>query len=165
MRNWADFEAAAPELAALGRERIEQFGFVFLGTVRGDGGPRVNPVEAHLVGPELALVLIRGTLKVFDLRRDPRAFVHTPVLEPQLGTPGEFKLRASAVAIDEPSLRRQVAETWEREGGYRPPPDWEYFALDVESAAFHRYDEARNVHQLLRWTPGRGLERSTRRYL
>jgi hypothetical protein len=46
---WADFEEAAPELAALGRERIERFGFVFLGTIRSDGGPRINPVEAHLV--------------------------------------------------------------------------------------------------------------------
>jgi Pyridoxamine 5'-phosphate oxidase len=165
MRRWADFEAAAPELAALGRERIERFGFVFVGTLRKDGGPRVNPVEAHVVGAHLALVMIPGSLKALDLQRDPRAFVHTPVLEPRLGEPGEFKLRARAVAIEEGSLREQVAETWERECGYRPPPGWDSFALDVEGAAFHRYDEAAAVHHLLRWTPARGLERSMRTYL
>ena len=165
MRRWADFEALVPELAALGRERIERFGFVFVATIRRDGGPRVNPVEAHLVGDDLALVMIPGSLKALDVRRDPRVFLHTPVLEPELGTPGEFKLRARAVAIENRRPRRQIAETWERAGGYRPPPDWEHFALDVESAAFHRYDEPAGVHHLLRWTPARGLERSTRTYL
>jgi hypothetical protein len=46
MLRWADFEVAASELATLGRERFERFGFLFVATVRKDGGPRVNPVEA-----------------------------------------------------------------------------------------------------------------------
>src|ERR671922_49142 len=97
MRRWADFEQEAPELAALGRERIEQFGFVFLGTVRKDGGPRVNPAEAFIVEGHLALSLIPGSLKARDLLRDPRAFLHTPVVDRHLGAPGEFKLRGHAV--------------------------------------------------------------------
>jgi hypothetical protein len=44
--NWAEFERAVPELAALGRERIERFNFVLIGTPRRDGAPRINPVEA-----------------------------------------------------------------------------------------------------------------------
>jgi hypothetical protein len=45
----ADFEEAAAELAALGRDRIERFGFVFLGTIRSDGGPRITPSRHTLV--------------------------------------------------------------------------------------------------------------------
>jgi hypothetical protein len=165
MRRWAEFEEAAPELAALGRELIERFRFVFLATIRKDGGPRVNPVEAHFVHGDLALVTVPRTLKALDLLRDPRAFVHTPILEPNLGTPGEFKLRARAVEIGEPALVEAVAETVERASGYRPPGDWHFFALDVESAVFHRYDEAEEIHHVLRWTPERGLEQSTRTYL
>ena len=165
MRTWADFERAAPELAALGRERIEQFGFVFLGTVRKDGGPRVNPAEAFIVEGHLALALIPWSLKARDLMRDPRVFLHTPVRDRHSGEPGEFKLRGQAVEISEASLREAVADTFERESGYRPPEDWHLFTLDVESAAFLRYDEEENLNRMLVWTPERGVESSTRTYL
>ena len=163
MRRWADFEEAAPELAALGRARIEQFGFVFLGTIRSDGGPRVNPAEAWIVEGNLAHTMMRGSLKALDLLRDPRAFLHTPILERELGTPGEFKLRGRAVPIGDEPLRDAVADTVERGSGWRPPRDWHFFTIDVESAAFHRYDEREELHHLLRWTPERGLETSTKR--
>ena len=164
MRRWADFEEQAPELAALGLERIEQFGFVFVGTIRKDGGPRVNPVEAHVVEGHLALCMIRGSLKALDLLRDPRAFVHTPVLDSELGRPGEFKLRARAVEVGDPALREAIADTLERKSGWRPPDDWRFFTLDVESAAFHRYEEEADLHHVLRWTPERGAEASQRRF-
>jgi hypothetical protein len=165
MRRWADFEEAAPDLAALGRERIERFGFVFLGTLRKDGGPRVNAVEAHFVEGQLAVATIAGSLKALDLLRDPRAFLHTPVLDARLGAPGEFKLRARAIEVRDPALRDAVAGTFERESAWRPPDDWPVFTMDVESAVFHAYDEPENVHRMLVWTPERGLESSTRTYL
>jgi Pyridoxamine 5'-phosphate oxidase len=165
MRRWADFEEAAPELAALGRERIERFGFVFLGTVRKDGGPRVSPVEAHFVAGHLAVVTIAGSLKALDLLRDRRAFLHTPVLDAQRGAPGEFKLRGGAVEARDRALRDAVADTVEPESGWRPPDDWRVWTMDVESAVFHAYDESNEVHRMLVWTPERGLERSTRTYL
>jgi hypothetical protein len=164
MRRWADFEQQAPELAELGRERIDAFGFVFVGTIRKDGGPRVNPVEAHVVEGNLALCMIRGSLKALDLLRDPRAFLHTPVLERELGRPGEFKLRARALEVGDPVLRKAIADTLERKSGWRPPNDWHFFTLDVESAAFHRYDEEADSHRTLRWTPERGMETLERRY-
>jgi hypothetical protein len=159
---WAEFEAAAPELAALGRERIERFGFVFLGTIRKDGGPRINPVEAHFVGDELTHALMRGSVKARDLLRDPRAYLHTPVLDWERGTPGEFKLRARAIPIEDASLRNAIADAVERRGGYRPPDDWHFFTIDVESAAFHDYLEEEDVHRFDRWTPRRGYESAKR---
>jgi hypothetical protein len=165
MRRWADFEEAAPELARLGRERLEQFGFVFVATIRKDGGPRVNPAEAHIVDGHLALCMVPRSLKALDLLRDPRAFLHTPVVERFLGTPGEFKLRGRAIEIGERSLRQAVARTLELKSEWRPPDDWHYFTLDIEAAAFLRYDEEQEVHRMLRWTPERGVEAATRTYL
>jgi predicted pyridoxine 5'-phosphate oxidase superfamily flavin-nucleotide-binding protein len=43
---WAAFERAAPEVAARGRELLERFQFVLVGTLTKDGAPRVNPCEA-----------------------------------------------------------------------------------------------------------------------
>lgn len=159
---WAEFEEAAPELAALGRERIERFGFVFLGTIRKDGGPRVNPVEAHLVEGELAHALMKGSVKALDLLRDQRAYLHTPILDAELGRPGEFKLRARAVPVTGDHLRSAIADAVEARGGWRPPDDWHFFTIDIESAAFHDYDEAADIHHVKRWTPKRGYEASTR---
>ena len=59
MFQWANFEAAAPLLAAHGRELIERFRFVLVGTIRSDGTPRISPVEAHIVRGHLMLVMIR----------------------------------------------------------------------------------------------------------
>jgi hypothetical protein len=159
---WAVFEEAAPELAALGRERIERFGFVFLGTIRSDGGPRINPVEAHLVEGELTHALMKGSLKALDLLRDARTYLHTPILDAASGAPGEFKLRGSALRVSDAGFRSAIASAIEKAGGYRPPNDWHFFTIDVESAAFHDYDEAAEIHHVKRWTSERGYESSTR---
>jgi hypothetical protein len=43
---WAELETAAPDITARGRELLEQFQFVFVGTLTKNGSPRVNPCEA-----------------------------------------------------------------------------------------------------------------------
>lgn len=160
--SWADFERAAPELAKLGRERIERFGFVFLGTVRKDGGPRLNPAEAHFVEGELTHALMKSSLKALDLLRDPRAYLHTPVLSAEYGEPGEFKLQARAVLVTDEPVRRAIQDAVERRSGWRPPDDWPLFKMDIKSAAFHEYDRKMDIHHVKRWTPERGYEASTR---
>jgi Pyridoxamine 5'-phosphate oxidase len=141
---------------------MERFGFVFLGTVRKDGGPRVNPVEVHFVEGELTHALIPTSVKALDLLRDPRAYLHTPVLDAELGRPGEFKLRTRAVRVEDEALRDAIRDAVERSSGWRPPEDWCFFRQDIESAAFHEYDEAAEAHVLKRWTPERGYESTTR---
>jgi hypothetical protein len=91
---WADFETAAPLLAAQGRELIERFRFVLVGTIRSDGTPRISPVEAHIVRGHMMLVLIPDTLKARDLLRDPRILVNSPIIHPD-DPNAEFKLRGA----------------------------------------------------------------------
>src|SRR5205823_6929328 len=67
LMRWAGFESAAGALGTQARARLEQHGFVLLGTVRRDGTPRISPVEVHLVGGELMLALIAGSLKARDV--------------------------------------------------------------------------------------------------
>jgi hypothetical protein len=141
---------------------MERFGFVFLGTVRKDGGPRVNPVEVHFVGGELTHALLPTSVKAGDLLRDPRAYLHTPVLDAALGRPGEFKLRAHALSIEDEGLVAAVQDAIEARSGWRPPADWRFFRQEIESAAFHEFDEATKAHVLKRWTPERGYEAMTR---
>ena len=110
---WADFAAEAPGLAAQGGALIDRFGFVFIGTIRADGTPRISPVEAHLVGGDLMLVIIPGTRKARDVLRDPRIVLQSPVTE-AAAPGGEFKLRGEAVKVTDDIVRAETAEAIER---------------------------------------------------
>jgi hypothetical protein len=156
---WADFESAAPELATQGRELIDRFGFVLVGTIRRDGTPRISPVEARVVQGHLMLVMIRGTHKARDLLRDPRLVLNTPVFDP--ADPGyEFKLRGRAVAVDDPAQLEATVRATEAASGWRPPADWHFFSVEVEDVALMEWD--RGALAMTRWAGERGVERLTR---
>jgi hypothetical protein len=144
---WQDFEEAAPELAALGRERIERDGFVLVGTIRRDGTPRISPVGAGIVAGHLALNILSDSLKARDLLRDPRILVHGVVVH--AGDPNEeFKLRGRAIVVDSPEVRKGIEElTWS------PPPESIVFSIDIEEAAFLAWAKGKVV--VTRWRRNR----------
>jgi Pyridoxamine 5'-phosphate oxidase len=154
MFQWANFEAVAPMLAAQGRELIEHFRFVLVGTIRRDGTPRISPVEARLVQGHLMLVMIPNTLKARDLLRDPRILVNSPITHPD-DLNREFKLRGRVVEMRDVSLREATAGAIEATSGWRPPDNWLFFALDIEEAAFLAWQNG--ILDLTSWTRDRGL--------
>lgn len=159
MFQWANFEVAAPTLAAQGRELIEHFRFVLVGTIRRDGTPRISPVEARLVRGQLMLVMIPGTLKARDLLRDPRILVNSPITHP--GDPNrEFKLRGRVVEIQDPELREATAGAMEATSGWRPPDGWHFFALDIQEASFLTWQNG--ILDLISWNHDRGLDSVSR---
>jgi hypothetical protein len=111
---------------------------------------------------ELTHAMMTGSVKALDLLRDGRAYLHTPILDAALGRPGEFKLRARAHLIEDERLREAVRDAVEKRGGWRPPENWHFFRIEVESAAFHDYDPDEDVHHIKRWTPERGYEAASR---
>ena len=155
MFQWADFEAVAPMLAAQGRELIEHFRFVLVGTIRRDGTPRISPVEARLVNGHLMLVMIPGTLKARDLLGDPRILVNSPITHPD-DPNREFKLRGRVIEIQDPELREATASAIEATSGWRPPDGWHFFALDIQEATFLAWQNG--ILDLTRWNRDRGLD-------
>ena len=106
MLTWEQLEQAAPEIAAHGRELIERFQFILVGTLTKDGSPRITPVEAYIVDGHLLANMIPGSLKARDLLRDPRAYVHAPVTAKE-GSP-EFKLAGRAEVLADETLRGKL---------------------------------------------------------
>jgi Pyridoxamine 5'-phosphate oxidase len=147
MASWAEFERAAPELAAIGRERIERHGFMLLGTVRRDGTARISAVGVRLLSGELTMSIVRDSTKERDLRRDPRCLLHSPMLHGN-DPNDELKLRGRVVRVEEPELR-QAAALW------TPPPELDVFSLDLESAAFLEWSKGEMT--MLHWTSNRGV--------
>jgi pyridoxamine 5'-phosphate oxidase-like protein len=141
MSTWAELEQTAPALAGEARSRIEEHGFMLLGTIRRDGTPRISPVEVRLVLGELAMCLVRGSTKALDVARDPRVVLHSPILDAD-DPNSELKLCGRlAPATDE--AVRDAAALWS------PPPDFDVFVLDMESVALVEWSKGQM--SLQRW--------------
>jgi pyridoxamine 5'-phosphate oxidase-like protein len=78
LATWAEFEAAAPQVASKGKDLLYQYGapLGYIATVRGDGGPRVHPCCPIIAEGSLWAFILRRSPKGADLRRDPRFALH-----------------------------------------------------------------------------------------
>jgi hypothetical protein len=110
MARWAQFEAAAPALAAVaGRlwsgivalhgggspsDDAQVFTIAYLATIHRDGAPRIHPFCPILAGGSLFAAIPRASPKGWDLRRDPRCTIHA------LPGPDDLELCIRAIAIE-----------------------------------------------------------------
>ena len=139
MLTWEELERAAPDITARGRELLERFQFVFVGTLTKNGSPRVNPCEAYVIDGHLLLNMMPRSLKALDLLRDPRIYVHTPVTSKEAGEGGEFKLAGSAPVLEDAGLRRKLDDLFWQMIQWRPASDSHYFEVLAERIAYHKY--------------------------
>lgn len=152
---WAEFEAAAPRLAALGRERLIAPGVVLVGTIRSDGSPRISAVEPFLLDEELWLGMLWGSSKAADLARDPRVLVHS-IVTSRGGEEGEFKVRGRCRAEEARGMQERYADAVSNALGWRPDVGrFHLYAVDVDSVCYLRYDDATGDQFTVLWPPGR----------
>jgi hypothetical protein len=139
MATWAEFEAAAPEVASGGRELLTQFGIglAFLSTVRPDGGPRLHPICVILADGGLFAFLVPSP-KSSDLARDGRFALHAFAPEK---VDDEFAVTGRATLVDDAGRRGKVAAEYRSpEGKLIPVADHDrLFELGIESALLARY--------------------------
>ena len=98
MVTWAEFAAAAPDIAAEGRRLIyaRGDGEALLATVRGDDLPRIHPINVAIVDDRLYAFVISGSPKRHDLELDGRYALHThqdPAAPSEVGLRGRALLR------------------------------------------------------------------------
>jgi hypothetical protein len=110
MLTWADFKAAAPELATEG-ERLfyrDGIGQALLATVRGDDPPRIHPIYLGVVEGRLYGFILRSP-KLQDLEQDGRFALHT---HQDPAAPSEFSVRGRAQPVPDEAVRSAVAAGW-----------------------------------------------------
>jgi hypothetical protein len=136
MAAWGAFEAAAPEIAAAGRDLLYQFGpgLGFLATVRGDGGPRMHPI-CPLIVDGVLYAFITPSPKRDDLLRDGRYALHT---FPPEKVDDEFYITGRATRVDDPAARATVSAAVHAQGTEHGEDDM-LFALDIERALHAKY--------------------------
>src|SRR3954466_9110958 len=129
MASWADFDAAAPEIADEGRRLIyaRGDGEALLATVRGDDLPRIHPVNVAIVDGRLYAFIIARSPKRLDLETDGRYAMHT---HQDPAAPSEVMLRGHARPVTDPPERAAVAAGW----AFEVDDDYALFEFDIEIA-------------------------------
>ena len=128
MTTWAEFEAAAPGLAARGRELFHRgdAGEALLATVRDDEPPRIHPINVAIVDGHL-YAFILGSAKRTDLERDGRYALHT---HQDPAAPSEFAVRGRASVVTSDAARSAAAAAW----SFEVDESYTLFEFSVSSA-------------------------------
>ena len=139
MASWSEFEAAAPELAARVRERLDAHAHKTIATLRSDGSPRISGTEAGISDGELWIGSMWHARKARDLQRDPRFALHSGSDEPS-DWHGDAKLAGVVEEMpaegEEPSHR---------------------FRLDLHEVSTVGLDDKRTHLIIDVWTPDGGV--------
>ncbi len=126
-----------------------------MATIRADGTPRVSPVEPFVLEGSLWLSMLWHSRKAADLTRDPRILVHS-VITSRDGGEGEFKIRGTARAEDDPGVQRRYGDAVASSLGWRPEPGrFHLFDVGIDELTFVRYDDATGDQHVAMWPPGR----------
>ena len=149
MASWADIERDAPELAERVRQRFDAGTNKTIATLRRDGAPRISGSELGFVDGEVVLGMMPGSMKLLDVRRDPRIAVHSPTVEPpdDGAWPGDAKLAGTVVETDPPS---------------RGGPPGAHFKVDITEVVLTYVGTPADHLVVESWHPDRGLVRQTR---
>jgi Pyridoxamine 5'-phosphate oxidase len=156
---WRDLESTAPEIARLGKARLEQTRVALLATVRPDGSPRISPVEPCLWGGDLLFGAMAWSLKTSDLSRDPRCALHSAVTDPDSGE-GELKLYGHAEAASDQLRDGCTAGWWVKQ----PADVATVFVFSIEQGVFVSWDPAPGKMTSRQWSRERGYREVHRLY-
>jgi hypothetical protein len=151
MTAWQDVERAVPDLAATVRRRFGLGVNKTIATLRRDGSPRISATELEFEDGEVTLGMMGGSLKLLDVRRDPRVAIHSPTIDAPADDPewpGDAKLAGTLLELPRTDDRF---------------PDAGFFRLDVAEVVLTSVDEPAGLLVIESWHPGRGYERRTRR--
>ena len=152
---WSELAGSQPGLAELGRRRLLEPGVLLVATIRGDGTPRVSPVEPFVLDGDLWLSMMWQSRKATDLLNDPRILVHS-VITSRDGGDGEFKVRGTARAEQDLAVQRRYADAVAASLGWSPDPGrFHLFAVGIEEVTFIRYDDATGDQHVAMWPPAR----------
>lgn len=105
--SWKVFAEAAPELAALGLEKLNKR-ICYLALLDKEGAPRIHPITPFIGAGLLFMFTEPASPKIRDLQRDGRYAIHSPVTRD--GLLNEFLVTGEAKLITDPALRAQAAK-------------------------------------------------------
>jgi hypothetical protein len=152
MASWHEIEQDAPEFAARVKALFEAGTNKTIATLRRDGSPRISANEAKFEDGEITFGMMGGSMKLLDVRRDPRLAMHAPTIEPPADHPetGPGDAKLAGLAVEMP-----------------PPPDTPFigagfFRIDIHEVTLTYVGTPADHLVIESWHAGRGYQRRTR---
>ena len=153
MARWQEIEDEFAEFAAKVRARFDAGTNKTIATLRRDGAPRISATELKFSNGEVTFGMMGGSMKLLDVRRDPRIAVHSPTLEPPADAPGQWpgdaKLAGKAVEMPAPAEE--------------PVPGAGYFRIDVTEVSLTYLGVPADHLVIESWDVAHGYRRRTRK--
>ena len=153
MASWQEIEKEAAEFAARVKARFDAGTNKTLATIRRDGSPRISGSEAAFKDGELTFGMMPGSMKLLDVRRDPRIAMHSPTIEPPEGSPqdwpGDAKLAGTAVETEPPADNPMAGSG--------------FFRVDIREVVLTYVGEPADHLVIESWNEGRGYQRRIRK--
>jgi hypothetical protein len=150
MATWQEIEKDAPEFAARVRAVFGAGKHKTIATLRADGSPRISGNECEFADGEITFGMMDASLKLRDVRRDPRIAIHSPTLDPpeEGRWAGDAKLSGRAVEVPAPP------DT--------PHDGAGFFRIDIAEVALTYVGEPADHLVIESWHAGHGYRRRTR---
>jgi hypothetical protein len=155
MASWSEFQAAAPALATVVRERLDAHVHKTLATLRADGSPRISGTETKIADGDLWIGSMWQARKALDLQRDPRFALHSGSDDPP-GWTGDAKL--AGVAEEIADLERVL----ELNGEAANDGESHLFRLDLREVSTVGMTDDGKALAIEVWTPDGGTRRIER---
>ena len=150
MAKWEEIERSEPEFARRVRALFDAHRHKTMATIRKDGSPRISGTELQLSDGDASVGMMPGSLKLADVRRDPRVAIHSGSVDPVDSDP-------SAWPGDAKLAGRLVDRSPSDEGG-----PGNYFSIDITEVVTTRVADSGDHLVIESWHPDRGLVTRTR---
>lgn len=91
MPSWREIQADFPAFARKVEECFAAGTNKTIATLRKDGSPRISGTELEFHEGQITLGMMGKSMKLLDVRRDPRVAIHSPTIEPPKDQPSEHR--------------------------------------------------------------------------
>jgi hypothetical protein len=150
--SWRDVVADAPDFAGNVQRIFDSRRHKTLATIRRDGSPRVSGIELTFTASEVLMGVMPGSVKLLDLRRDPRLAVHgvsddPPAVDPSQWA-GDVKITGRVVAVPSALSAATPSNT---------------FRIELSEVIWTRVGTPADHLVIESWHPGKGHQRRIRR--
>ena len=152
MSSWAEVRSAEPDFADRVRRVFDAHRHKTMATVRQDGSPRISGIEVEFSDGDVVLGMMPGSVKLADLRRDPRLALHSGSEDPPKDNPSEW--------IGDAKIAGRVVEVPDLE---RPLESAHHFRVDIDEVVLIRVGEPADHLVIESWHEGRGYQRRDRK--
>jgi len=150
MSTWNTFASTEPDLARRVRELFTAHKHHTMATLRRDGSPRISGTEVSFGNDGLALGMVAGALRAFDLRRDGRVALHSCTADPD---------EDPTAWLGDAKISGTAAEVENHDGS----PGSHRFLVDITEVVITKVGTPGDHLVIETWHPGPGFRRVERR--